>query len=163
MQGLGQAPRFFLMVISVNLEFSPNYTIKEYFIHVLYLLDYTPPSIKRPPPSSGAKLLHRVYLVNTPPSPSPQAVYTRALTRLRVPNIHTCVCTYVAQLFYSSIMSNNIKLEGKVLVYLPNLCSKIWRSAFPGDMSCRGRCKHKEQPVLCLRLLIVFVHRLFGM
>ena len=28
---------------------------------------------------------------------------------------------------------------------------EIWRTAFPGDLFCRGRCKHKEQPVLAFR------------
>ena len=56
------------------------------------------------------------YLVNTPP-PTPTRPYRRVhlldSARARMIYMHVFVLTYVAQSFYSSIMSNNIKLEGK--------------------------------------------------
>ena len=76
-----------------------------------YLLDYTPPSNKRPPPLRGlsycAGFLSRTH---APPCSDPYMyIRVRLLDRAcAIRDIHACVCN-VAQSFYSSIMSNNMK------------------------------------------------------
>ena len=67
-----------------------------------------PPRINAPPPSSGAKLLRRIFILLPPPCRS--YIFVHLLDHTLTPaSIHT----YVAQSFSSSIMSNKIRLEGK--------------------------------------------------
>ena len=93
-------------------------TTREYgtSTYIPYLLDYTPPSNKRPPPLRGlsycAGFLSRTH---APPPCSDPYMYVRALTIIiiidracAIRDIPACVCN-VAQSFYSSIMSNNMK------------------------------------------------------
>ena len=86
-----------------------------YGIHVPYLLDYTPPSNKRPPPLRGlsycAGFLSRTHAPPPPPPPCSEPymyIRVRLLDRAcAIRDIHACVCN-VAHRYYISMRSSII-------------------------------------------------------
>ena len=84
------------------------------YLHTVLARLYAPLAL---PPLRGlsysAGFLSRKHALPPPPR-SDLAVYTHALTRSHARDIestHACVSTYVAQSFYSNIMSNNMKKD----------------------------------------------------